>query len=55
VAPSGPFTDAADYRRKFADGRMGSDPTLASAEKGKRIYDTAVAALADDWRAFAGA
>jgi creatinine amidohydrolase len=54
VAPTGPFTDAADYRRSFPDGRMGSDPSLASAEKGERIYDTAVKALADDWRAFAG-
>ncbi len=54
VAPSGGFTDAADYRRRFPDGRMGSDPALASAEKGQRIYETAVDALSADWRAFAG-
>jgi creatinine amidohydrolase len=53
VAPSGPFTDSADYRRRFPDGRMGSDPTLASAEHGRKIYDTAVKALSADWRGFA--
>jgi creatinine amidohydrolase len=55
VAPTSGFTDAADYRRRFPDGRMGSDPSLASAEKGKRIYDTAVKVLSADWRGFAQA
>ncbi|WP_119167278.1 creatininase family protein [Algihabitans albus] len=53
VAPSGGFTDAADYRRKFPDGRMGSDPTLASVEKGRKLYETAVRTLSEDWRSFA--
>src|SRR5215469_14256474 len=36
------FTDAADYRRLFPDGRIGSDPTLASPEHGARLIDAAV-------------
>ena len=50
VAPRGTFTDAADYRRNFPDGRIGSNPGLSSVEHGKRIYDTAVRELADDYR-----
>lgn len=53
IAPSGGFSDAADYRRRFADGRIGSDPSLASVEAGERIHRTAVADLAAAWRAFA--
>lgn len=53
VAPSGGFTDAVDYRRKFPDGRMGSDPTLASVENGRQLYETAVKALSADWLSFA--
>jgi hypothetical protein len=30
VAPWGAFTDAADYRRKFPGGRIGSNPVLAT-------------------------
>jgi creatinine amidohydrolase len=50
VAPRGSFTDAADYRRNFPDGRIGSNPGLSSIEHGKRIYDTAVKDLAEDYR-----
>src|SRR3546814_10227349 len=39
VAPRGGFADAADYRRRFPDGRIGSNPGLASVEAGKRFYD----------------
>jgi creatinine amidohydrolase len=49
VAPSGDFTDAADYRRNFADGRIGSNPALASPEGGRRLYEAAVAALTKDY------
>jgi creatinine amidohydrolase len=49
VAPRGNFADAADYRRKFPDGRIGSNPALASPEAGRRLYDAAVAALAKDY------
>jgi len=50
VAPKGTFTDAADYRRNFPDGRIGSNPGLSSAEHGKRIYETAVRELSEDYR-----
>ena len=49
VAPSGDFTDAADYRRNFPDGRIGSNPSLASPEAGRRLYEAAVAALTKDY------
>jgi creatinine amidohydrolase len=43
VAPSGPFGSAADYRRRFPDGRIGSDPTLATVEIGKAMCEAATA------------
>jgi creatinine amidohydrolase len=43
LAPTGEWTDAADYRRQFPDGRIGSNPALATPEAGKRLYDAAVA------------
>jgi len=49
VAPRGDFTDAADYRRKFPDGRIGSNPGLATPEAGRRLYEAAVAAIAKDY------
>lgn len=45
VAPVGGFTDAADYRTRFPDGRIGSDPSQASAEKGAKIVAAARDAL----------
>jgi creatinine amidohydrolase len=53
VAPSGEFADAADYRRRFPDGRIGSNPGLATAEAGKRLLDLAVAGLAADYQRWA--
>ncbi len=49
VAPWGDFTDAADYRRHFPDGRIGSNPALATPEAGKRLFEAAVAGLAKDY------
>ena len=45
IAPTGPIRDAADYRARFADGRIGSDPLQASPEKGRELIDKAVSAL----------
>lgn len=52
IAPVGPIRDALDYRARFPDGRIGSDPAQASPEKGRRIIDAAVPALLADVRAF---
>jgi len=50
VAPRGDFADAADYRCKFPDGRIGSNPALATPEAGRRLCEAAVAAIAKDYR-----
>ena len=55
IAPNGPIRDAEDYRRRFPDGRIGSDPSQASAEAGEKIVRTAVKALINEFRAFSGA
>ena len=51
-APQGPIYDADDFRRRFPDGRMGSDPRLASVEAGARIYRTALDGIKSDYKAF---
>ena len=53
-APSGWFHGPADYRRRFPDGRIGSNPGLATPEFGKRLYDTSVPELAKTFTAFVG-
>ena len=53
VAPSGRFRDAEDYRRRFPDGRIGSDPSGANPEAGKRLFRAAVRDVREDFRAFA--
>lgn len=52
VAPGGTINDAFDYRRQFPDGRIGSDPSLATPDAGRQLYEAAVADLAEDYRAF---
>lgn len=46
VAPNGSFTDAHHFRRSFPDGRMGSDPSLATVEQGQRLVEAAAADVA---------
>ncbi len=36
IAPTGPILDADDYRRRFPDGRIGSDPSQASVAAGRK-------------------
>lgn len=52
AAPTGPIYDADDFRRRFPDGRMGSDPRLASVEAGARIYRTALDEIKADYKTF---
>lgn len=52
LAPCGPIYDADDYRRRFPDGRIGSDPTLATAEIGQALYDAAVEEISGKYQAF---
>lgn len=52
IAPDGPICDAADFRRRYPDGRCGSDPTLATPEHGQQFYETALADLREVWRDF---
>ena len=54
-APVGPIYDAEDYRRRFPDGRIGSNPTLANPEAGEKIFNTALAGLETDFKAFVAA
>ena len=42
IAPHGPILDAEDYRRRFPDGRIGSDPSQASVAAGEKIVALSV-------------
>jgi creatinine amidohydrolase len=53
IAPLGPIHDAADYRRRFPDGRIGSDPSQASPAAGEKIVAAAVRAVIAEVRHFA--
>lgn len=53
IAPVGPIRDAQDYRRRFPDGRIGSDPSLASVEAGEKIVAAAVKGLIAEFGTFA--
>jgi creatinine amidohydrolase len=53
VAPrSTGFFDCADYRRRFPDGRIGSDPSLSTPEHGARLYQASVADMVEVYQAF---
>ncbi|MGK7297008.1 MAG: creatininase family protein [Candidatus Wenzhouxiangella sp. M2_3B_020] len=49
-APDGDIRDAAGYRATFPDGRIGSNPGLASVEHGERLYRAAVDDAMERWR-----
>lgn len=51
-APSGPILDAEDFRRRHPDGRMGSDPSVATPEHGGRLVDAASREVAEDYNRF---
>jgi Uncharacterized protein, putative amidase len=52
VAPTSHFFDARDYRRRFPDGRIGSNPGLSTPEDGQELYEAAVEGTAEAYRAF---
>ncbi|KAF0116545.1 MAG: creatininase [Hyphomonadaceae bacterium] len=52
IAPDGPIRDAVDYRKRFPDGRIGSDPTQATIEQGGQIVAKCITALMQDLAIF---
>ncbi|MDO8295187.1 MAG: creatininase family protein [Caulobacter sp.] len=53
IAPTGPIREALDFRARYADGRMGSDPALATPEKGGDLVALAAKGLIEDVAGFA--
>jgi creatinine amidohydrolase/Fe(II)-dependent formamide hydrolase-like protein len=53
IAPTGPIREAHDFRARYPDGRMGSDPLQATPEKGGELVAAAVKALIQDVADFA--
>lgn len=43
---------AQDFRQNYPDGRMASDPSLATVEHGERFYKTAVKEISNDYLSF---
>ncbi|MDP1631002.1 MAG: creatininase family protein [Caulobacter sp.] len=52
IAPTGPIREALDFRARYPDGRMGSDPGLATPEKGGELVALAAKGLIEDVAAF---
>lgn len=46
---------AADFRRRYPDGRMGSNPALAKPDHGKQLYELAVKDLSSSYLEFLAA
>ena len=53
IAPNGGFTDAKDYRGRFPDGRIGSNPGLATPEVGEVLAKLAAKEVVADFERFA--
>ena len=52
IAPTGPIREAADFRARYPDGRMGSDPAQATPEKGGELVTLAAEGLVKEVAAF---
>ncbi|TVP65655.1 MAG: creatininase family protein [Leptolyngbya sp. LCM1.Bin17] len=56
IAPSGhAIYSPTDFRQHYPDGRMGSNPALATPEHGEQLYEAAVKALSNDYLRFLSA
>lgn len=55
VASGHPIYSAVDFRRRYPDGRMGSNPALATPEHGQQFYELAVKELSNDYLKFLNA
>ena len=54
VAKGHKIYGAADFRRRYPDGRMGSNPALATPDHGRQFYDLAVKELSSAYLEFLG-
>jgi creatinine amidohydrolase len=52
VGKGHPIYSAADFRQHYPDGRMGSNPALATIDHGKQFYELAVKEITSDYLAF---
>lgn len=52
VATGHKIYGATDFRQRYPDGRMGSNPALARPEHGKQFYDLAVKELSNNYLEF---
>ncbi len=55
VAKGYPIYGAADFRQHYPDGRMGSNPALATPEHGQQFYELAVKELSSRYLEFMAA
>ena len=51
-APAGPIYGPEDFRLRYPDGRMGSEPSLASAQDGEILLEKAVSELSNELSTF---
>ncbi|WP_009633690.1 creatininase family protein [Synechocystis sp. PCC 7509] len=54
VAKGHKIYSAADFQQRYPDGRMGSNPALATPEQGKKFYNLAVKELSNSYLEFLG-
>ena len=52
ASPSGPIFGPEDFKDRYPDGRMGSDPYLADPEHGQLLVEKAATALTKDFLGF---
>ena len=52
VASGHPIYSAVDFRRRYPDGRMGSNPALATPDHGQQFYERAVKELSQGYLDF---